>query len=187
LVKTKKSKENNSKYFLIAAFVIVALVIVYFLFLKKDKVDFRVSTDRTEQFGNIPEPQFIKEGELEFIKKDTGQPVKRIDIEIADNDKDRTQGLMYRRSMEEDRGMLFIFDREEQQGFWMKNTIISLDIMFVNANNEIVKIHKNTVPFSERTLFSEFPAIYVVEVNAGFTGRHGIAEGDKINFERSDL
>ena len=69
----------------------------------------------------------------------------------------------------------------------MKNTILSLDIMFVNENKEIVKIHRNTTPFSEKSLPSEKKAMYVVEVVAGFSDKYGVKEGDKINFTMPHL
>jgi len=91
-------------------------------------------------------------------------------------------GLMFRKSMEDTKGMLFIFDKTDMHSFWMKNTIMSLDILFVNEDKEIVKIHKNTKPYSTESLPSGKPAIYVVEVIAGFTDKYGVKEGDKIEF-----
>ena len=126
----------------------------------------------------------MKEGELEFIKSDKKTEIKKIDIELAENDDERMQGMMYRKSMDDNKGMLFIFDREEPQSFWMKNTIIPLDIMYVNSKKEIVKIFKNTTPFSENSLPSEKPATFVVEVGGGFSDRYGIKEGDIINFKK---
>jgi uncharacterized membrane protein (UPF0127 family) len=66
----------------------------------------------------------------------------------------------------------------------MKNTIMSLDIIFVNENKEIIKIHKNTKPYSEESLPSVKPSIYVVEVIAGFCEKYGVKEGDKIEFTK---
>lgn len=86
--------------------------------------------------------------------------------------------------MDDTKGMLFIFQNEEPQSFWMKNTVIPLDIMFVNSKKEIIKIHKSTTPFSEKSLPSEKPAIYVVEVNGGFADKYGIKEGDAISFAK---
>ena len=81
--------------------------------------------------------------------------------------------------------MLFIFSRQEYQSFWMRNTAISLDIIFVNSNNEIVTIHKNTNTFSDKSYPSTKPAIFVVEVIAGFTDKYGINVGDKIVWRRT--
>jgi hypothetical protein len=129
----------------------------------------------------MEEPQFVKEGELSFVSAD-GKPITRIEIEKADNDADRMFGMMFRKSMPENRGMLFLFDRSEQQGFWMKNTLIPLDIMFVDENKVITTIHENAVPMDETTLPSNGPAKYVVEVNGGYAKRHGIKVGDRVSW-----
>jgi uncharacterized protein len=123
--------------------------------------------------------KFKKEGELTFVDS-IGNPIIKIDIEIADNDYERQLGLMNRQSMEEMQGMLFIFLREEIQSFWMRNTLFSLDILFINSQKEIVTIHKNTQPLSEQSYPSSKPAIYVLEVNAGFCDRHNVKPGDKV-------
>jgi len=127
------------------------------------------------------QPKFEKEGELSFLKPDGAQIVK-INIEVADDEASRQQGLMNRSFMSNEQGMLFIFDKQEPQAFWMRNTIISLDIIYVNTQKEIVSIVEDAAPFSDRSLPSKGPAIYVVEVNGGFCAQHGIASGDKIDF-----
>ena len=143
-----------------------------------------VITDPREKIKNIKEPVFKKEGELEFLKSDGKTEIRKIDIEIADIDDERMQGLMYRKSMDDNKGMLFIFGREEPQSFWMKNTVMSLDIMYADSEKKIVKIYKNTTPFSETSLPSGKPALYVVEVAAGYSDRYGIKEGDMINYQK---
>jgi len=80
--------------------------------------------------------------------------------------------------------MLFIFEQEQPLAFWMMNTMISLDMVFVNAQMEIVTIHAHTTPFSTESYPAAKDGLYVVEVNAGFCERHGIEEGDRIRFER---
>lgn len=178
----KQSKSTNiSKYILLAVLIIVAGYFVYSNFIKKDdSVNSPVIIDPKERIKNIKEPPFKKEGELEFVSKDGKTQIKKIEIELAEDNTERMQGLMYRKSMDDTQGMLFLFDKEELQGFWMKNTIIPLDIIYVNAKKEIVKIYKNTTPFSEKDLPSEKPTLYVVEVIGGFTDKFGIKEGDKI-------
>ncbi|MFT5618288.1 MAG: uncharacterized membrane protein (UPF0127 family) [Arenicella sp.] len=128
------------------------------------------------------EPKFRKDGELKFIKPSDSSFQQKIEIEIADEDWERAQGLMYRTKMGENQGMLFIFEEEEIQSFWMRNTNISLDIMYVNSNKEIVSIQKYATPFSDESLPSEGDAQYVVEVNAGFSDRYELKAGDKISF-----
>lgn len=148
---------------------------------KKDVTSEWKVKDPREDVNKHPEPPFKKEGDLTFIKKD-GKEVKKIDIEVADNGPERQQGLMWRKSMPENEGMLFIFPEMDMQAFWMKNTIVPLDIIYVDNKKEIVKIYKNTTPYSEKSMPSEKKAIYVVETVAGFCDKYGITEGDKISF-----
>jgi len=130
--------------------------------------------------SGVSAPAFVKEGEVRFVQK--GATRKKIDVEIADNDAERQKGLMFRPAMPDSVGMLFIFERSEPQGFWMKNTMISLDIIYVNEQKQIVSIQKNAKPFLETTLPSFGDAIYVVEVNGGYCDKYGIKVGDTISF-----
>lgn len=125
--------------------------------------------------------QFHKEGTLSFISDSS--VLKQIDIEVADDEAERAQGLMNRPWMEETQGMLFIMELEERQNFWMRNTIIPLDIIYVSADKRIVSIAKDTQPFSEKSIPSAGPAKYVVEVIAGFSDKYGLKAGDRIEFE----
>ena len=124
---------------------------------------------------------FTKEGELTFTDS-LGTLKTKIDLEIADNDYERQLGLMNRKEMRENEGMLFIFLRQDYQSFWMRNTLISLDMIFVNDQKKIVTIHKNTKILSETSYPSSEPALYVIEVLAGFTDKHNIQVGDKIDW-----
>jgi uncharacterized protein len=127
--------------------------------------------------------RFRDDASLSFIAPD-GTPRARISVEIAEDEVSRTQGLMGRQQMAEQQGMLFIFPDEQYRSFWMVNTPLSLDIMYVNKEKEIVTIQRNTVPFSEESIPSTAPATYVIEVNAGFADRHGISEGDRVQWLR---
>lgn len=124
---------------------------------------------------------FKKEGELTFTDS-LGTLKSKIDLEIADTEYERQLGLMNRKEMSENEGMLFIFPEQRLQSFWMRNTLISLDIMFVNAQKQIVTIHKNTKILSDTSYPSSEPSIYVVEVLAGFAERHNIQVGDRIDW-----
>lgn len=134
----------------------------------------------TYSFDNPPE--FRKDGQVTFIDGDTNEPISRIDVEIAGTDFQRQMGLMYRDTLKQDHGMLFLFNREIIQSFWMRNTVIALDIIYANSNREIVDIHTVTETMSDKSYPSAKPAIYVVEVNAGYCEKHGIKVGDKISF-----
>lgn len=119
---------------------------------------------------------------LSFLTE-TGDTVSTIQAALADDDQTRSTGLMDVFDMPDNKGMLFIFDDEEPRSFWMANTPIALDIIFVNADKEIVRIQQNTRPYSDRNVVSEYPAMYVVETNAGYTLRHDIIEGMMIDFD----
>ena len=135
-----------------------------------------------EQTAATPKPVFRKDGELRFVDDKTSKMINTIEIELADDAAEREQGLMYRDTMAENAGMLFMMEAEEPQAFWMKNTILSLDIIFADSDHRIVSIHKNCKPYSLDQIESGKPALYVVEVNAGYTGKYGIKVGDKISF-----
>lgn len=125
---------------------------------------------------------FKKEGELILKKAATDSVIKSIDIEIADDAYQTQTGLMYRDSMEDTQGMLFIFPEAELHSFYMKNTKIALDIIYLDANKKIVNIQKNAVPFSENSLPSSAPAQYVLEINAGLSDQWGLEAGDHIEY-----
>ncbi|MDZ7715049.1 MAG: DUF192 domain-containing protein [Balneolaceae bacterium] len=111
-----------------------------------------------------------------------GDSITTIQAAVADDQSERSQGLMDVNELPQDHGMLFIFEEQRPLGFWMANTPLSLDIIFVNQDKEIVRIHQNTQPFAEKNFTSGKPAIYVVEINAGFCLSHDIQEGMRIDF-----
>ena len=119
---------------------------------------------------------------LQEILIDNGERLITVRAEIADDNEDRMKGLMFRNKLNENEGMLFIFENEDYQTFWMKNTLIPLDIIFIDGNLQIVDI-KYALPCEEEpcvTYKSSKPARYVLEVNGGFTKRNGIIVGDKL-------
>ncbi|WP_350291130.1 DUF192 domain-containing protein [uncultured Croceitalea sp.] len=125
---------------------------------------------------------FTKEGELSIFKKDS--LLINMDIEIAESDYETETGLMYRESMEEKQGMLFIQDKFKVQNFYMKNTQISLDLIFIGENLKVVSFQENARPFDETSLSSQVPAKYVLEVNAGLAEKWLLEVGDSISFTR---
>lgn len=127
---------------------------------------------------------FKKNGVLTFLDS-TGNTKAKIDIQIANTDFDRQLGLMFRKSMSENQGMLFEFPQESVQSFWMRNTYISLDMIFVNTDKKIITIHKNTKILSDQSYQSTGPAKYVIEVDAGFSSRFDIKVGDSVNWIRT--
>lgn len=123
---------------------------------------------------------FKKEGSLAIFKADSTKV--NLDIEIADTDFDIQTGLMYRNSMENNQGMLFVFDDVTERFFYMKNTRISLDLIFIDDKYHIVSFQKNAKPFNEASLPSNVPAKYVLEVNAGLTDTWKVTVGDSISY-----
>ncbi len=129
--------------------------------------------------------QFSKEGELTIFQAETDSTLVRLDIEIAETDYETQTGLMYRESMLENQAMLFIFSDNSVRSFYMKNTTIPLDIIYIDESLKIVSFQKNAKPLDEKGLPSQVPAQYVLEVNAGLSGKWNLAAGDKIEFTRN--
>jgi len=128
---------------------------------------------------------FTKEGELSIIAIQADSIKANFDIEIAETEYETQTGLMYRKSMQKDRGMLFIQPTEDRQSFYMKNTEIPLDIIFINTGMKIVSFQKNAQPFNEISLPSKAPAKYVLEINGGLSDQLGLEVGDSISFSRN--
>lgn len=131
------------------------------------------------------EVAFTKQGELSLIQKETDSILQTLDIEIADTEYKTQTGLMYRSSMKDHQAMLFIFPDSQVRSFYMKNTQIALDIIYINSNKEIVSFQKNARPFDERSLPSTFPAQYVLEINAGLSDEWGLEAGDRIEWNKT--
>lgn len=108
---------------------------------------------------------------------------KRFAIEIADEPVERQRGLMYRQSMPEDRGMLFIFPSEGRQSFWMKNTPLALDLLFIDAGGKVRAIGKG-VPFSTAAIAPGVEAQFVLELIAGTAQKTGIEVGSRLSHPR---
>lgn len=108
-------------------------------------------------------------------------------VEVADTPAKREMGLQYRNELGDDQGMLFLFPREEVQAFWMKNTPISLDLIFISAQRKVVGIVRRAVPFSRATLSVPSPSQFVLEIKGGLSQRHGIKIGDGVRFQNISL
>ncbi len=104
----------------------------------------------------------------------------RFAVEIAETQEQLHQGLMFRETMADDTGMLFLLGTEEVASFWMRNTFLPLDMIFIARDGHITNIHRNAPPGSTAIISSTAPVIAVLEVNAGITGRLGIHGGDKV-------
>lgn len=105
-----------------------------------------------------------------------------VEAEVADSRDKRMQGLMFRESLPKNSGMLFIFDKEEDQGFWMKNMNFALDVIWINADKEVVKISKNVPPCKDEceSISPGKKVKYVLEVNSGFAESSNIRAGETV-------
>ncbi|WP_136464847.1 DUF192 domain-containing protein [Flagellimonas onchidii] len=127
---------------------------------------------------------FTKEGELTVSSTENNSTLGRFDIEIAETEYETQTGLMYRETMEENQGMLFIFDNMAMHSFYMKNTQIPLDIVYIDDNLKIVSFQKNAKPFDETGLSSGVPIKYVLEIKAGLSDKLGLKIGDSISYSK---
>lgn len=160
------------------SFYVTSCLIILFLFSlacsqEKKQSSSPDATENTLEF----------ERSLAFLKKKVStDTVALIRVAVADNKSERNQGLMNVSQLPSDKGMLFIFDTQEPRSFWMANTPLPLDIIFVNEEKQIVRIHHSAQPFSEKQYPSGKPARYVVETNGGFCINNDIHEGMYVTF-----
>lgn len=106
--------------------------------------------------------------------------VHRFQVEVADTDERRAWGLMHRDSMPPDHGMIFDFKRDQPVAMWMRNTRIPLDMLFIDREGRVVKIHARAVPFDETSIHSDLPVRGVLELNGGTAARLGLKPGDVV-------
>ena len=144
---------------------------------------FSCSNERAEKKKDTPKQgrQLELVEEVTFLTSD-GEAVSTVRVALADDPEERNQGLMDVNEMAADAGMLFIFPNEAERSFYMANTPLPLDIIFVNADSTIVRIHHNTTPFNSDQLHSDKPAKFVVETNGGYCVSNDIQEGMRIRF-----
>jgi len=146
-----------SSIIVVATFILLALAAAYYL-----------STYATGDEG----------ARVEFVGPDG--TVTTVYVEVADTLREVQDGLMYRTSLDEHKGMLFIFGTDSPKSFWMKNTPLPLDMVFVAGRMAVVDINRNATPNSTDVFTSKESCRYVVEVNGGFCDEHGIREGDRM-------
>ena len=122
---------------------------------------------------------------MHFVSKD-GKNSPEYRLEMANTQAQRQLGLMYRKpgSMAADEGMVFVFGGEQPHSFWMKNTFLPLDMIFLDRNLEVVGIEANAVPLTENPRGPAKPAQYVVELNGGIAAKDGVVVGSKAQFNK---
>jgi uncharacterized protein len=119
-------------------------------------------------------------GPLSEVVVETRTGAHRFMVEIADEPEERARGLMFRETLADDAGMLFDMGVTAPAGFWMRNTLVSLDIIFIGDDGRVVSIAERTVPLSEEVLRSAGPVRFVLELVAGMSDRIGLEPGDRI-------
>ncbi len=115
--------------------------------------------------------------------KDAFGGVQRVEVEVAATHDARTRGLMWRKELPAGKGMLFLFPTEEVQGFWMRNTLISLDMIFISSDLRIVGIVSRAVPRTLESRSVGVPSQYVLEVPGGWSEQVGLRKGSTVEFE----
>ena len=106
-----------------------------------------------------------------------------VNVEVARTDDERARGLMFRRALAPDAGMIFLFEESAEHGFWMQNTLIPLDMIFIDDGGRIVGIVERAAPLTTTPRTVGVPSRYVLEVNGGWSASHGVARGDRVRFE----
>lgn len=161
-----------------AGSVLLVLALIGFLYVQIAPAFTGASSSTQPQAQNIAdtyEPPFTLEGHGAFMNgSDT---VATYRIELAESEREVQQGMMWRKHMDPDMGMLFLMPEERMQSFWMKNTYVGLDIIYISAAGQVVSIQANAQPFNETPLPSEGPAQLVLELPAGTCAQVGITPG----------
>ncbi len=168
----KKSKKNSFKIPYIWIIIIVISFSLIYASWHGKKNENSQSTD------------FQYKTTIVNIQKSLSDKSIQFNVEIADTPDLTSLGLMNREYLAEDAGMLFVFPYPDKRSFWMKNTIIPLDIIFIDGSGKIIQISETTTPYSTESIVCLKPAQYVLEVNAGITEQHKINIGDIITWDK---
>ncbi len=171
-----QSKTESSNDLII--FIVFLIALATFFLVRK----FYFKPKQNSLYAASANLKFMKEGTLTFLDAQTDDNMISIEIEVSESAYEIERGLMHRRSLPANGGMFFVFDRADYRTFWMKDTYLSLDILFLNKDKEIIRISKGTTPLSELSIPSGGKAMYVLEVLAGFTDAYEIHTGDHITF-----
>lgn len=155
---------------------IVAVSLIVFL---PFAVSWAAQKSKTEQPISL-KPKYET---LTILSADSKKKPIKIKVELAVTTQERNRGLMGRTSLPVKTGMLFVFDRIERQEFWMKDTLIPLDMVFINQTGRIVKIHPDAIPQDLTPISSETPVKAALELNGGESARLGIKKGDLVQYK----
>ena len=108
----------------------------------------------------------------------------RFTVELADDPEERAQGLMFRETMARSAGMLFLYEHPQRVSFWMRNTLIPLDMIFIDPSGTVTHVHENAIPLDETPIDGGPGVLMVLEINGGLAGRLGIAPGSELRHPR---
>lgn len=161
---------------MILAGIVVALLVVVAISLTTNLSRMSDKWDDANRTGQ-PTPAQVKMESIEIV---SGERRHRFMVEVMKTDADRARGLMFRSSMPQDNGMLFDFGQDQMVTMWMKNTYLSLDMVFIFADGRIHRIESRTEPQSEKTIASGVPVRAVLELNANVASRLNLKPGDRI-------
>lgn len=163
---------NRQKYIQIYILILTALIIS----LAQGCIG--LNSQMSSSDSDIP---IREDARLDLLSSD-GEIIVSINVEIPENSGEIARGLIGQRSLELSEGMLFIFHDSEPRRFWMRNTRMELDIIFIDEYKKIINICSHTRPMSDNIYMSVRPARYVLEVLAGFTELYNITEGSQVNW-----
>ncbi|WP_243834432.1 DUF192 domain-containing protein [Maribacter caenipelagi] len=154
---------------------VILMVVALLLFSCKEESKKTIATQSVD---------FTHEGDLSVFLNSSDTVKTKFNIEFAETDYETQTGLMYRKGMKNNQGMLFIFPDERMHSFYMKNTEFSLDIIYIKEDLKIASFQENAQPLNETGLSSQVPIKYVLEINGGLAQELGLSIGDSISFSR---
>ena len=185
--------EQQNKYKITVGFVILAYCLFVFSAhsIAQKQYGQNLNSSSADQAVKIPPPllQKSEQGSAQYLETQplkilaSGKDIVFFDVEITKTPEEFRKGLMFRESLEKNTGMLFVFPEENERSFWMKNTLISLDIIFIRQDGTIHRIHPNAEAGSLERIKSNGPAYAVLELGGGEAERLGIVVGDKISHQ----
>lgn len=172
---------NFRKY---AAYLLVAVFVIFIAStgLKSCKTENDKPKLPTMPKAENYEPKFVKNATGALVSAATGDTLKNLEIEFANTADKIEYGMMYRKSMADNMGMLFFMGNMEMRSFWMKNTYVSLDIIFLDDQLKIVSIQRNAAPLTTESRPSTGPAQYVLEIKGGQSDLLGLQSGDILRY-----
>jgi len=137
--------------------------------------------------GSLPTPTPTPSTAPLVVLRPEGQPEVRVQVELARTSQERAQGLMFREHLDADAGMLFLYEGESVHRFWMRNTLIPLDMIFISADLRVAGVVEDAEPQTDTLRQVDKPSQFVLEVNGGFAAAHGITAGTPVEFRNIEL